>query len=629
MVSKKSLDQVIGLIAASLCDIQLLHSEVFTPRAKRLTVQKIVSRIEREGISFLTKTLPRLGKMLDRALAGQDTFDSASLGFKPQPNSKLPKLFGELFNLVLSPDGRVLQRPCVSSIRSLRLILFVYYKYNLPYDSDTERKVIDQFIQTEQELTSTNELFCKVAETVDQSPTNWSRVKPLIMRKTLRRARRLLWELFRHFDPYNIQPRHGPGSVATRETLWDKYSWTVVPNRLTDQYPFDAYFCASLGHVCDEFPAFSKLGDGELSARVLLVPKDSRGPRLISCEPLAFQWIQQGLGDAIVKHVEHHPLTTDNVHFSNQQPNQFGALLGSQTGRYATLDLKEASDRVTVGLVRLLFPEPLLKCLLAARSQSTLLPNGSTLQLNKFAPMGSALCFPVLALTIWAVLTAGIEDAESRERLLVYGDDVIVPTAQAENAIALLESVGLLCNRDKSCVHGLFRESCGVDAYQGSDVTPVRIRTEWQHHQSPKAYVSWIAYANHFYERQFFTTYEFIVSGLCGIYRTIPERNMLLACPALYEVPECYRPKRRRQNFNLQKLEYRVLDVRSHPIHHEMQGWKMLLRFFSEGSRPCPVRMNDKDRSPVAQSVDDECRQPFSVGLYTKRDTSNLVWCWR
>jgi hypothetical protein len=59
----------------------------------------------------------------------------------------------------------------------------------------------------------------------------------------------------------------------------------------------------------------------------------------------------------------------------------------------------------------------------------------------------------------------------------VFGDDIIVPSECAEFVIDDLESFGLLVNRTKSFWRGAFRESCGVDAYNGVDVTPVRWKT--------------------------------------------------------------------------------------------------------------------------------------------------------
>jgi hypothetical protein len=628
MVYNKSLDPYKQIIATILSDVQTSHSNVFTPRSLRLTIQKINNRLDREGLSFLTKTLPRLGKAFDKALLGEVPLVSTGFSLSDKPRSKLPKFLGELYQCIFSHDGWVLPTPCVDCIKHIRQILFVFYKLELPNRPDDEAKVVSLFVKTESDISSYNELFTRIAEQIDCNPRALEDINPPDARRVIRKARIRLARVFQGFDPKDIRPRHGPGSVSTGERLWAKYSWTRINPRINSLYPFDEYFCSSLGHICDSYKTFSRLKEVESSAKVILVPKDSRGPRLISCEPLEFQWIQQGLGDAIVRRVESHPLTRYNVHFTDQKPNQFGALLGSSTGRYATLDLKEASDRITVGLVRLLFPEPVLQALLCSRSQSTILPSGQVLALDKFAPMGSALCFPILALTIWAILSAAEDDADARKSILVYGDDVIVETAKAAHAIKWLESFGLLVNRDKSCTSGFFRESCGTDAYKGVNVTPVRIRTTWARRPSPNVYSSWISYANSFHKQHFHKTYDFIVRLLLDVYREIPEDDGYNTYPSLIEVPESNQPKRTRTNSALQKRQKLVWDLEARPLYKQIDGWSMLLRFFAEVDHTPFVK---KDVSTRRCSVTGplEIRVPFSVRSYTRRNTSVLVKRWR
>lgn len=634
----KSLDEL-ELIAAFLHDVEETHGEVFNSRSRRLTMQKVSKRVRMEGISFLTKTLPRLGKALDRALTGSSILSASELGFKPQPGSKLPKFMGELFNTVLSVDGTLLPHPCVSSVSVLRQLCFMFYKLKLPYTDEQEQKVIDSFRKTEVDLLEHSTVLRCLRTTVEAN----TRVCGSCVYNAnchiprIRRARNLLSRLFAYFDPTDILPRHGPGAVATKQLHGAKYQWRNISRRITDQYPLDAYFMASRGHVCDTYRNWDSIGEEDLPARVLLVPKDSRGPRLISCEPVDFQWVQQGLMRALVSHIEHHPLTRDNVRFTDQEPNRMAALFGSLDGRYSTLDLNEASDRVSLDLVRLLFPEYLCRYLEACRSLSTVLPNGEHLVLNKFAPMGSGLCFPILALTIWAVLSAAAPDADTRESIYVYGDDVIVPTAFAADAIEQLELVGLKINRDKSCTSGLFRESCGMDAFAGTNVTPVRIRTGWSSTPRPESYAAWIAYANHAYDRKYRHVYEYIVEKLHAVYGAIPGEDMHLACPSLRDVPLEQRPQRTRINHSLQKKEWRVWDLRTPKLVQELDGWSMLLRYFSEQGRPIDSHMLQFEadmeqfenlRTWHRDQYDFDA-MAFRVRMYTKRKTSKLVRRWR
>lgn len=649
MVTAKSLDEYC-LIAALLADAHASYGVVFDTRALNLTLKNVEQRVRSEGVGFLTKTLPRLGKHLDQVFAGATELNCAELEFALLPDSKFPRFLGELFNLVFQPDGTLLPDPDANCVRLIRQILYLFYKYELPYDEVQEQQVIDAFKQAETDLSEMSPQFAiwhagwhsinKRKHIRGPLSDNENYREDTVVRQSLviREARRLLNELFWSFDPTDIVPRHGPGVVATKQRLSQKFLWTNVSSRITDLYPFDAYFCASSGHVCDTFRSFDAVDVTDRSAQVLLVPKDSRGPRLISCEPVDNQWIQQGLSRAIYRLVEGSPLTKWNVFFTDQGPNGRGALLGSSTGRYATLDLKEASDRVHLELVRLLFPSGLLPYLECCRSTSTVLPDGEVLRLQKFAPMGSALCFPIMALTIWSLLTAAAPNADTKSRILVYGDDVIVPTAYAGSAMAILEEFGLKINRSKSCLQGLFRESCGVDAFNGVDVTPVRVRTVWDSSPRPDVYTSWIAYANSFWDRRYFCCHEFVVGHLHAVYGTIPSQDMFqtrrnfkeqeeaeLPCPALKGVPADKHLFKTRFNKHLQKVQYKVRVVKSPSVDQEIPGWSKLLRYFTESQRP-PVFLDEESgvfKTPLRDL------EPFSVDRYTKRGTSILVQRWR
>jgi hypothetical protein len=638
MVPNKSLDEI-EIIANLLRDFSLKHGDVFDTRALRLTVSKLQARYSSEGIGLLTKTLPKLGKALDKAIAGEDPVNAVKLGFDPLPDSNLPRFLGEFFTRILSSSGVLLSDPCVMSVAVIRQVCFVFYKYKLPSTPEQNKEVIDKFVRTEEDLCSLVPRFQFIKHWIETHSVDSRQLYIKTDVDIIRRAQRLLWELLRSFDPYNIVPSHGPGSVATKQQTWQKYVWTNIAERLTHEYPIDQYFVAGMDHVVDAYRSFDKLSNKDLPAKVILVPKDSRGPRLISAEPVDFQWIQQGIRRALTEYIEDHPLTREEMFFTDQEPNRRGALLGSMTQGYATLDLQEASDRVSLDLVRLLFPQPLLRCLEASRTQATVLPDGRILQLRKFAPMGSALCFPIMALTIWALLKVGLADSsdtvESLKdldgKLHVYGDDVIVPTAKAERAIELLELFGLRVNRSKSCTKGLFRESCGMDAFRGEDVTPVRLKTVWSSFPSADSYVAFIDYINEFHRRGLLSVHEYLVDRMEHIYGPIPSKALRLSVPSIHgnAVDDSRIP--RRWDPNLQRFEYRVWDIRSRKVQKELDGWTMLLRYFTEAHK------GDYDEHGISTSplvsdcaLDDGfSTRPFKVRSYTRRRASMLARRWR
>jgi len=639
MGPNKSLDNY-KVIQHLLRDAHASWSSCFNTRALRLTCEKVERRTRLEGLGFLTKTLPRLGKCLDQALSGSIRLTKALHGFDTMSGSELPRFLGELFSRIFQTDGSLLLDPDANCVSVVRQILYCFYKYELPYTAKQEQEVISSFKTAEDDLASADSLHAHLRglsvefertrrhklNHYDLSDPKWFESTTNQLR-VVREARISLSRLFSGFDPLDIYPKHGPGVVSTKERLGDKYIWTNVSSRITSTYPFDEFFCSSSGHVCDSYDSFDAITDKDHSAQVLLVPKDSRGPRLISCEPVDFQWIQQGLRRAIYELVETSPITRFNVFFTDQRPNQCGALLGSsKTWRtqYSTLDLKEASDRVSLSLVRLLFPEHLHKCLESARSLSTVLPSGEVLPLRKFAPMGSALCFPIMALSIWAILSASAPDEDTRESILVYGDDVIVPTAFAESAMNILEVFGLKINRTKSCIQGSFKESCGVDAFQGINVTPVRFRTVWSITPRPDVYTSWIAYANQLFDKRYYHAYNYIVSCLEAIYGPIPGDDMELSCPSLRDSSARNTDFRIRTNKALQKRQIRVRVEKSTSVSQEIPGWNKLLRYFTEFSEPS--RPPDEYRRGAVRF---KPTSPCAVSQYTKRHTSILVWRWR
>jgi hypothetical protein len=186
-------------------------------------------------------------------------------------------------------------------------------------------------------------------------------------------------------------------------------------------------------------------------------------------------------------HLESHRLTKGYVNFTHQEVNRDLALHGSIHEHIATLDLKDASDRVSLALVRRVFAKVpvVLQALEACRTTETQLPDGRLVELKKFAPMGSALCFPVEALIFWAILVSAmckrtrLPLSVVGKRIFVYGDDIIVPVDWAPQCMLALERVGLRVNTAKCCITGPFKESCGMDAFKGVCVTPIRFRKQW------------------------------------------------------------------------------------------------------------------------------------------------------
>lgn len=495
-----------------------LHRDVAGASASVRTVEYVRDiavmrrRVHSEGMSFFTKTLPRLGKSIDLALSSGGKLQFSS--FSRKKGTELPAFCWWLFSLIFDSTGRERSDASPEALRQLRQLLFVYYKLKLPYDEETIQKVISDFVATDAALAF--------------QPARLSGVTSIIAK----RAQTLVYRVMSGLSARDIIPRHGPGVVATGEKVWEKRYFKRLYSNLEVVYPFTEYFCFNLSHVCDRLDDIQALERHDTgTAKVILVPKDSRGPRLISCEPLELQWIQQGQMRVIVPHLESHWLTRGHVNFTDQTINQQLALRASITGSMATLDMKEASDRVSWELVQYLFPDHWVDALYASRSGRTCLPDGTVIQLEKFAPMGSAVCFPVEALIFWALCvsvvscTRNIPLVKARESIYVYGDDIICSSEDQAAIRQYLPEFDLMVNEGKCCVHKTFKESCGCDAYKGIDVTPTKVRSTWDHHLSVDSYASWVAYSNAFYKHGYYETAEYIESRIQRIRRT-PYFNM-------------------------------------------------------------------------------------------------------
>jgi len=366
------------------------------------------------------------------------------------------------------PDG--LQRLASGSLsdpykmRYLRQLLLFCYKALVTHDLKTTEKAFHNFVETN--------------ASIGKYSTDLARVSPYL----LDRARRHVQSVLYGFNEKAIKPSHGPGAVTT-----SKEKWQFRYDTIDYVYPYSDWFY--LYNNKEHLSQYDDLIHGEhIEAKLIAVPKDSRGPRLICVHPAESIWIQQGLRRELERTISARrasfgPWPCGHVHFDDQSVNGKIALLSSRSRRYATIDMKEASDRISETLVQILFGRK-YRAFGSCRAQKFRIPRLGSYQnlvgnIYSYAPMGNATTFPVQSLVFWAICVASMQYHGFHQpgAVFVFGDDIIVPSECAEVVINDLESFGLLVNRTKSFWRGAFRESCGVDAFNGVDVTPVRWKT--------------------------------------------------------------------------------------------------------------------------------------------------------
>lgn len=349
-------------------------------------------------------------------------------------------------------------------LRFLRQLLLFSYKASVTHDDETTERSYQNFI-------GTNHL-------VGQFGNGLSRSSPLLLDEVRRHCQSVL----SRFRERAIVPFHGPGAVTT-----SKEEWQHIYSTIEYLYPYSDWFSCYFNE--DHSAVWDRADHRDIiEAKLIAVPKDSRGPRLICVHPAESIWIQQGLRVELERAISLHrlakgPWPQGHVHFDDQSVNGRIALLSSRSRRYATLDMKEASDRISEPLVQILFGSK-YKWFGCSRAQKFRIPKAFGLtnvrgDLNCYAPMGNATTFPVQSLVFWAICVASMQRHGFRQpgAVFVFGDDIIVPTECVPAVIDGLESFGLLVNKEKSFWRGAFRESCGIDAFNGVDVTPVRWKT--------------------------------------------------------------------------------------------------------------------------------------------------------
>lgn len=203
--------------------------------------------------------------------------------------------------------------------------------------------------------------------------------------------------------------------------------------------------------------------------KVTTVPKDATKDRTIAAEPTGNIFLQLGVGKLLRSILR----KRCGIDLDDQTNNQRYAKIGSETGRYATLDLKSASDTVSKELVKQLLPYEWFELLESLRSPKGRIEKGDWFEYEKFSSMGNGFTFELETLIFYALAVAVAQHLGCAGRVLVYGDDLIVPT----EADQLLREVLLYCGFDvnpkKSYATGNFRESCGRHYWNGVDVTPI------------------------------------------------------------------------------------------------------------------------------------------------------------
>jgi len=497
----------------------------------------VTARLEHEGLSFLTITLPSFGKDFERSLdRGRVDLSDSFLSFKSCRG--FPVLFSGFLGQVFDrTSGQLLDEPSIDAIYAVRQLTLMLGKVDIDCTPEREAAAIAGYFECEQELLRNEDVLSQRLNSGD-----FQRVSRLLFGDMLCRI---------DSDVYHerILPKHGPGATAEKLKGNRKFVQAEWTTRLEREFksidflmPSPSYW-EDLGNV-----AFLEPGQ-ERPVRVVLVPKTQKTPRIIAIEPTCMQYVQQGILESFENAVVANDTARAFISWESQTPNQGMAYQGSILDSFpenglATLDLSEASDRVSYQLVKsLLASTPSLLAGVDACRSRVADVDGKLITLTKFASMGSALCFPIESMVFMTVIFLGIERELNCQltskrinsflgRVRVYGDDIIIPVRFVDSVIAELEAYGLKVNANKSFWTGKFRESCGKEYYNGHDVSIVRIRRVLPtSRRDVSEIISTVETRNFFYKRGLWSVCRYlddIISGVIKHYPYVAETSPVL-----------------------------------------------------------------------------------------------------
>lgn len=577
------------------------------PREIARDLRTIFRRVESEGLSFLTITLPELSKSFLRGLR-EGSWPTASVtSFRH--SGGLPLFLRGFLSQIFDTDGRLLSEPSISAINAVHQILLTFKKVEGACSEQRVKRVLADYVEVDRNIPSEPKSLIVEVDGLKKT-INLSTVVDvfrIIFGPTFVGVENDLYE------GKPIDAKHGPGATAERLSSNEKWRNLEWHERFDAWFHHDHYLAAFAGRglVGDAIHPFVDSvpipQEQERPVRVITVPKTMKGPRVIAIEPSLMQYMQQGLLKALTKGIEEDPLVREFLPLSDQSRNGSLALSGSIDGSLATIDLSEASDRVPLWLVTNLFSGfPHLRGgLLATRSSHAQVPGHGVIRLQKFASMGSATCFPVESIVFLTLALLGCTIADRRPltrsslrfyvgKVSVFGDDIIVPSHCTSVVASVLKSVGLKVNEAKTFATGRFRESCGVDAFAGHVITPAYAKTfDWDNSRLDWI-AKWVSFSNRLYDMGFWMTARAIREKLTKV-NVIPVVARSSPAIGFHHVRGTYEVHS--WDKALQKFSVKALTYRTKKVGDPLDGTAALVKCLSTPLNEDPEHLNLTVRS--------------------------------
>ncbi len=613
-MTKGSVFDFIGLYAALLKDVQSYLP--IDHREWERDLKRITTLSQTRGSAVFTMDLPAMGKQLDSALSG------GRLNLKGMPcsgpthsDSMIPRLFRGLWIRLFDHYGCLRANIDPNDVLFLRTLLYVAKNYRAECAPRYLFEATKEFFDVESSLPPASPLWDgdgsdadlshsrdlrDMVGTVSNEPLFHSELGLVPVLDSVQRSADRISRVFSGFDPGLLDFRHGPGAVSDLQRGEYKYTFPNWAPRLEYNFPYDLAASTSL-EVGGIDPVLGYGWDSYEPHSVLkAVPKTMKGPRLIAKEATCQQWVQQGIRNYLYQAVAKSWIGR-SINFFDQRPSQKMALQGSKDGYMCTMDLKSASDRISCSLVERVFRSSpgLLSAMIASRTRFLIQDLDKEIprvfKLKKFSTQGSALTFPIQSI-VFFMICVGVgrhlhptwSHEQAGRQVRIFGDDLIFPSAWKPLVERVLESLHLRVNQTKTHATGRFRESCGMDAFEGYDVSPPHVLST-PVESDPASISSALAVSNNFFTKGFWHAASFIERSMTkGILLRMPIVTMSNGLFALRSFSGSRLPKisKSRWNVDLQRDEVQVLSIVAKPRRIRTDTVSNLLQYFTEEPPP-------------------------------------------
>jgi hypothetical protein len=564
---------LLGLYTAIITDVCRYYPE--DAPAWRRTHVHLRAIMEARGSKFFTIDLVASGKHFDRCLS-DGLFTRSGLPHQRPRKSRwvVPRLFEALLTRIFHENGVLRQDVDKTAVFLTRQLYYAAKKVRMNCDPSATFSAVEEFVDIEEVTRIPNldwgcddlgiscvvehhlrdALHTDMPSSVDQPPLDFGS-DPIIkdgcpmpfsaLLVLCQQVADLISTDIGEITYDAVLPKHGPHAVSDLRVGESKYSFPHWPKKLERTFPAIGFAFANEGlwSGLEDDPWVPQLGAHEPPSKLIAVPKTQKAPRLICSEPTAHQWMQQGVKAALLAGLKRSFLTR-SIDFFDQTKSGKSALSASALGSGCTIDLSSASDRLSCWLVERFFRrnKSALEAFHAVRTRWVVnnvdKKSPKYLVLRKFTTQGSALTFPIQSIVFAGISLActmfanGIRPAHSRaswrtlrkdcweyaRTVRVFGDDIIVPENAGFWVTECLSTLGLKVNTSKSFVGGKFYESCGVEAYDGVNVTPIYV-LEFPVESKPGSIVSAVDSSNNLHKAGLWATASWLFERIPNRFR--------------------------------------------------------------------------------------------------------------